>query len=183
MAGGFLYKLILSEENIRRTIARLAHEIIEKNKGLENVVLVGVHTRGVPLAKRLAEEIYKFENIRLPIGTLDFAFYRDDLGVLPAPPALKQSDIPKPLNDKTAILIDDVLYTGRSARAAIEALLAFGRPQSIQLAVLVDRGHRELPIRPDYVGKNIPTAKNEKVQVCLNEIDGQDSVSIVGEEN
>jgi pyrimidine operon attenuation protein/uracil phosphoribosyltransferase len=178
----FLYKQILSEEDIRRTIARLAHEIIEKNKSIEEVVLVGVHTRGVPLAYRLAEEIYKFEGVRLPIGTLDFAFYRDDLGELPMPPALKPSDMPVPVSGKTVILVDDVLFTGRSVRAAIEALLEFGRPQAIQLAVLIDRGHRELPIRPDYVGKNIPTAKNEKIQVRLSETDGQNDVCLESEE-
>ena len=177
-----MYKQILSEEDIRRTVARLAHEILEKNKGIEQVVLVGVHTRGVPLACRIAENIYKFEGVRLPIGTLDFAFYRDDLGELSTPPTLKHSDMPMPIGGKTVILVDDVLFTGRSARAAIEALLEFGRPQAIQLAVLVDRGHRELPIRPDYIGKNIPTAKNEKIQVCLYEIDGHDDVCLESEE-
>jgi len=177
-----LYKQLLSEEDIRRTVARLAHEIVEKNKIIEDIILVGVHTRGVPLAFRIADDIYKFEGIRPPIGTLDFAFFRDDLGELATPPLLKPSDIPVPISGKTVILVDDVLFTGRSARAAIEALLEFGRPNFIQLAVLIDRGHRELPIRPDYVGKNIPTAINEKVQVHLWEIDGKNDVCLLGED-
>ena len=177
----FLYKQILSEEDIRRTVARLAHEIVEKNQNIDEIILVGVHTRGVPLALRIADEMSRFENVRPPIGTLDFAFYRDDLGDLPVPPVLKPSDIPMPISDKTVILVDDVLFTGRSARAAIEALLEFGRPRLIQLAVLIDRGHRQLPIRPDYIGKNIPTAMNEKVQVRLSEIDGQNGVYLESE--
>jgi pyrimidine operon attenuation protein/uracil phosphoribosyltransferase len=181
-AGGFLMpeKVLLTSREIGRALARIAHEIVEKNKGAEGVVLVGMRTRGVPLAKRIAEIIQGFEGIPIPVGALDIGLYRDDI----SPSELKsanqnRTDIPASITDKRVILIDDVLYTGRSIRAAMDALVDLGRPQSIQLAVLIDRGHRELPIRADYVGKNIPSSKDEEIQVQLEEVDGVDGVVIV----
>jgi pyrimidine operon attenuation protein/uracil phosphoribosyltransferase len=157
-------KVLLTSREIGRALARIAHEIVEKNKGAEGVVLVGMRTRGVPLAKRIAEIIEGFEGTPIPVGTLDIGLYRDD--------------IPANITERRLILVDDVLYTGRSIRAAMDALMDLGRPSSIQLAVLIDRGHRELPIRADYVGKNIPSSINEEIQVQLEEIDGVDEVVI-----
>jgi pyrimidine operon attenuation protein / uracil phosphoribosyltransferase len=176
-------KIIMTAEDIRRTLARIAHEIIERNKTTENLVLVGLHTRGVPLAKRLAESIEKYEKTTLIVGALDFSLYRDDLDPAEAKTSLQRTDIPSDINSKSVILVDDVIYTGRSIRAAMDALIDLGRPRSIQLAVLVDRGHREMPIRADYVGKNIPTARHEKIQVHLIETDGSDEVAIVSPAN
>jgi pyrimidine operon attenuation protein/uracil phosphoribosyltransferase len=180
-AGGFLMpeKILLTSREIERALARIAHEIVEKNKGAEGVVLVGMRTRGVPLAKRIAEIIEGFEGTPIPVGTLDISLYRDDI----SPSELKSAnqshtDIPTSIADKQVILVDDVLYTGRSIRAAMDALMDLGRPRSIQLAVLIDRGHRELPIRADYVGKNIPSSQDEEIQVQLEEIDGVDRVVI-----
>ncbi len=173
-------KVIMTAEDMRRSLARMAHEIVERNKSGENLILVGMRTRGVPLAKRLAKEIASFEDVRVPVGALDFSLYRDDLGA--RQPQLKPTDIPESIAGKTIVLVDDVLYTGRSARAAMDALIDLGRPNVIQLAVLVDRGHRELPIRPDYVGKNIPTAQGEDVKVKLQETDGEDGVIITGQQ-
>ena len=172
-------KILLTSREIERALARIAHEIVEKNKGAEGVVLVGMRTRGVPLAKRIAEIIEGFEGIPIPVGALDIGLYRDDI----SPSELKSAnhshtDIPTSIADKQVILVDDVLYTGRSIRAAMDALMDLGRPRSIQLAVLIDRGHRELPIRADYVGKNIPSSKDEEIQVQLEEIDGVDKVVI-----
>lgn len=176
-------KVIVKAEDIRRTLARIAHEIVEHNEEVERLVLVGMHTRGVPLAKRLAADIRKFENVSIPVGDLDIGLYRDDLASLERQPVVHRTDIPVDINGRVIILVDDVLYTGRSIRAAMDALIDLGRPISIQLAVLVDRGHRELPIRADYVGKNIPSAHNEEVQVQLQETDGIDEVTIItGEE-
>lgn len=171
--------VILDQVAVQRTLTRIAHEIIEKNKGVEDIVLIGIKRRGHPLAKRLSELILKFEGIELPTGSVDITFYRDDLSTINDQPVLRSEDISVEIRDKKVILVDDVLFTGRTARAAIDALIHQGRPKMIQLAVLVDRGHRELPIRADYVGKNIPTSREEMVAVELTEIDGEDSVQIV----
>jgi len=154
----------------------MAHEIVERNNSLEKLVLVGMRTRGVPLANRLADDILTFEKIRIPVGALDFSLYRDDL--MARRPPIKPTDITEGISGRAVVLVDDVLYTGRSTRAAMDALVDLGRPEVIQLAVLIDRGHRELPIRADYVGKNIPTSLNEDVQVKLIETDGQDEVAL-----
>jgi pyrimidine operon attenuation protein/uracil phosphoribosyltransferase len=172
-------KIIMSAEDIKRTLARIAHEIIENNKSTEHLVLVGMRTRGVPLAKRLAANIESFEGKKTPIGALDFRLYRDDLPSSNRQPIVKSTDIPANVDSKAIVLVDDVLYTGRSARAAMDALIDLGRPCSIQLAVLVDRGHREMPIRADYVGKNIPSSRHEEIKVRLMETDGIDEVAIV----
>lgn len=172
-------KVIMTPEDIRRTIARIAHEIIERNKTLENLILVGMRTRGVPLARRLATSIKTFEGIDVPVGALDISLYRDDLDSLELKPLVKGTSIPAPVDGKSIVLVDDVLYTGRSTRAALDAIIDMGRPSSIQFAVLVDRGHRELPIRADYVGKNIPSARAEEVKVHLVETDGVDEVAII----
>jgi pyrimidine operon attenuation protein / uracil phosphoribosyltransferase len=171
-------KILMTAEDIRRTLARIAHEIIERNKSTEQLLLVGLRTRGVPLAKRLADNIQRYENSRLTVGALDFSSYRDDLNPAEARKALQHTDIPSDINGKSVVLVDDVIFTGRSIRAAMDALVDLGRPNSIQLAVLIDRGHREMPIRPDYVGKNIPSARHEDIQVRLNETDGKDEVVI-----
>jgi pyrimidine operon attenuation protein/uracil phosphoribosyltransferase len=176
-------KILMTAEDIRRTLARIAHEIIERNKSTDHLLLVGLHTRGVPLAKRLAENIGRYENSKLTVGALDFSSYRDDLDPSEARNALQRTDIPSDINDKSVVLVDDVLYTGRSIRAAMDALIDLGRPRTIQLAVLIDRGHREMPIRADYVGKNIPSARHEDIQVRLTETDGRDEVAIVSMPN
>lgn len=171
--------VILSTEDIRRAIRRIAHEIIERNRDLKGIVLVGIHTRGVPLAERLAAAIMEFEGQHVPVGSLDIGLYRDDLAQIDVGRArLQPTDVPTDIEGKTIVLVDDVLFTGRSIRAALDALADFGRPAAIQLAALVDRGHRELPIRADYVGKNIPTSMHEDVQVLLKETDGADEVRI-----
>jgi pyrimidine operon attenuation protein/uracil phosphoribosyltransferase len=171
-------KVIMTPEDIRRTLARIAHEMIERNKAIERLVLVGMHTRGVPMANRLAANIEDFANVKIPVGTLDISLYRDDLSSLELQPTVKNTDIPVSVDGKSIVLVDDVLYTGRSIRAAMDAIIDLGRPQLIQLAVLVDRGHRELPIRADYVGKNIPSSRHEDIQVKLKETDGVDEVAI-----
>lgn len=170
-------RLILSSEDLRRAITRIAHEILEKNKGSEDLVIVGLHTRGVPLADRLANIIESLEDTRPPVGKLDISLYRDDF-VGRAKPVIKSTELPVPIEDRVVVLVDDVLYTGRSIRAAMDALTDFGRARSIQLAVLVDRGHREVPIRPDYIGKNIPTSRDEAVSVKLEEIDNFEAVTL-----
>jgi len=172
-------KVIMTSEDIRRTLARVAHEIIEQNRVIENLVLVGMRTRGVPLAKRLASNIKSFEGIEIPVGALDISLYRDDLASLDLQPVVQRTDIPVDIDGKSIVLVDDVLYTGRSTRAAMDALIDLGRPRSIQLAVLIDRGHRELPIRADYAGKNIPSSRDEEIQVQLEESDGIDEVAII----
>ena len=176
-------KVVMTAEDIRRTLARISHEIIEHNKSTDNLVLVGIHTRGVPLAERLSANIAGFENSRLPVGALDFSSHRDDRNGADARAVFKNTDIPAGIDGKSVILVDDVLYTGRSIRAAMDALIDLGRPHSIQLAVLIDRGHREMPIRADYVGKNIPSARHEDIKVHLLEIDGTDDVSIISPSN
>ncbi|WP_062231659.1 bifunctional pyr operon transcriptional regulator/uracil phosphoribosyltransferase PyrR [Fictibacillus sp. FJAT-27399] len=172
--------VIMDEQAIRRALTRIAHEIIERNKGIENVVLVGIKTRGEYLAKRLAERIQNIEGKPVKVGDIDITLYRDDLKVKTEnlEPELKGTDIPVDIANKKVILVDDVLFTGRTVRAAMDAVMDIGRPASIQLAVLIDRGHRELPIRADYVGKNVPTSNNEIISASLAEVDGADEVSI-----
>ncbi len=172
-------KVVLNREDIRRAITRIAHEIVERNHGCDGIVLIGVHTRGVPIAKRIAANISLFEQAEVLVGDLDISLHRDDLLSLDVQPVLRPTNIPTDIEGKRIVLVDDVLYTGRSIRAAIDALIEFGRPQYIQLVVLVDRGHREIPIRADYVGKNMPTSRDEQVEVRLEEIDGTDEVVIV----
>lgn len=170
--------VIMDSEAIRRALVRIAHEIIEKNKGVEDVVIVGIRTRGVPLAQRIAAEINAIENCEMTVGMLDITLYRDDLSTLGYNPVVHGTDINFDLSGKHVVLVDDVLYTGRTIRAALDAVIDMGRPKTIQLAVLVDRGHKELPIRADYVGKNVPTSQKETIEVALNEIDGTDEVYI-----
>ena len=172
-------KVIMTEAEMRRALARIAHEIIERNGGVDGVVLVGLQTRGVPLAERLAAKLAELEGVEVPLGELDVTFYRDDLAVRDLQPIIKRTDIPVDIHDQRLVLVDDVLYTGRTIRAALDEVMDFGRPRNVQLAVLVDRGHRELPIRADYVGKNLPTAHDEKVRVRVAEVDGRDEVVII----
>ncbi len=172
-------KIVMTAEDIRRTLTRIAHEVVERNKTVDHLILVGMHTRGVPLARRLAANIKDFNGIEIPVGALDITLYRDDLSSLNLQPIVHRTDIPANIDGKSIVLVDDVLYTGRSTRAAMDALTDLGRPQSIQLAVLIDRGHRELPIRADYVGKNMPSARHEEIRVHLKETDGIDEVAIV----
>jgi pyrimidine operon attenuation protein/uracil phosphoribosyltransferase len=174
-------KVLLTAKDIARALARVAHEITERNRGAEDIVLVGMWTRGVPLANRIAQAIESFEGIPIPVGALDIGLYRDDLSPSELKSAVHSTNIPVDITDKHVILVDDVLYTGRSIRAAMDALIDLGRPKSIQLAVLIDRGHRELPIRADYVGKNIPSSRDEKIQVHLEEVDGRDGVTIMNQ--
>ncbi len=172
-------KSVLGSEEIRRALSRIGHEILERTDGARDVVLLGIPTRGVPLARRLADRIAQTEGLNVPVGSLDITLYRDDLRLKPAR-ALGPTEVPSAgIDGKIVILIDDVLFSGRTVRAALDALGDIGRPRAVQLAVLVDRGHRELPIRPDYVGKNLPTSKREVVKVALTEIDGADSVTIL----
>jgi pyrimidine operon attenuation protein / uracil phosphoribosyltransferase len=169
---------IVDAEGLKRIVTRIAHEIVERNKGIDDLVLVGIKRRGVPLAQRIAERIQEFEK-RAPVqGSLDITLYRDDLSMVAQQPVVGGSEIPVDVRGKVVVLIDDVLYTGRTIRAAMDALIDFGRPRSIQLAVVIDRGHRELPIRADYVGKNVPTSRREVIGVKLLEVDGVDSVVI-----
>ena len=179
-AGSPGWKAVLTPEEIRRALSRIAHEILERTHGGEGVVLLGIPTRGVPLARRLAERIGEFEGTQAPHGSLDVTMHRDDLRLRPAR-ALRRTEVPADgVDGKTVVLVDDVLFSGRTIRAALDALNDLGRPRAVQLAVLVDRGHRELPIRADYVGKNLPTASREVVRVLLEETDGEDSV-LLGE--
>jgi pyrimidine operon attenuation protein / uracil phosphoribosyltransferase len=170
-------KVVLDEDDVRRTLVRIAHEVVEKNAG-RPVALVGIHRRGAHLATRLHRLVCELLDADVPLGDIDIAFYRDDVATRPADPAVHSSNLGFRLEDYTVVLVDDVLYTGRTARAAIEALFDYGRPPRVQLAVLADRGHRELPIRPDYVGKNLPTARSERVNVHVSEVDGIDEVTI-----
>ena len=171
---------IMDADGIRRALIRIAHEITEKNKGVENVALVGIRTRGVPLAARIAEEIQKIENVKVPTGSLDITLYRDDLTTMGYNPVIHGTEIDFNVTGKHIVLVDDVLYTGRTIRAALDAIIDMGRPNSIQLAVLIDRGHRELPIRADYAGKNVPTSRRETVEVTLQE-EGKEDEVILGE--
>ena len=171
---------IMDEDGIRRALIRIAHEITEKNRGVENVALVGIRTRGVPLAARIAEEIRKIENVEIPVGSLDITLYRDDLTTMGYNPVIHGTEIYFDITGKHIVLVDDVLYTGRTIRAALDAIIDMGRPNSIQLAVLIDRGHRELPIRADYAGKNVPTSRRETIEVALQE-EGKEDEVILGE--
>lgn len=173
MAG----KQLLSADDIRRALVRIAHEVLERNHGAGSLVFVGMQTRGVPLAHRLAGLVREFEGVDVPVGSLDISLYRDDLAQRPRP-SLQQTHLPVTVTGQAVVLVDDVLFTGRTVRAALDAIADLGRPRTIQLAVLVDRGHRELPIRADYVGKNVPTAQDEAVEVHLREVDGEDVVTI-----
>lgn len=170
-------KQVLDSNDIARAVRRIAHEITERNRGAGEVILVGIHTRGVPLAQRIAAELAEIEGASIPVGTLDIGLYRDDLASRPAP-VLGRTEMPEPIAGRSVVLVDDVLYTGRTIRAGLGALADLGRPARIQLAVLADRGHRELPIRADYVGKNLPTSEKERVTVHLEECDGEDGVWI-----
>jgi pyrimidine operon attenuation protein/uracil phosphoribosyltransferase len=179
-SGRFVFKTgVFDRDDLRRAVTRIAHEIVERNHGASDLVLVGLYTRGVALARRLAEAVRSFEHVDVPVGTLDVAFYRDDIGLRPVQP-LGPTEVPD-VHGKVVVLVDDVLFTGRTARAALVALLELGRPRAVQLAVLIDRGHRELPIRADYVGKNLPTKTSEDVRVHMEEVDGgTDQVEIWG---
>ena len=170
---------ILDQAGIQRAVTRIAHEIVERNKGTHDLVLIGLRSRGVDLARRLAQELKIIDGADVPVGTLDVTLYRDDLGRVGIQPEVRKTEISFSINEKRVVLVDDVLYTGRTIRAALDSLIDLGRPRLIQLAVLVDRGHRELPIRADYVGKNVPTSRQEQVQVLLTEEDGVDGVLIV----
>ena len=170
----------MDADGIRRALIRIAHEITEKNRGVENVALVGIRTRGVPLAARIADEIEKIENVKVPTGSLDITLYRDDLTTMGYNPVIHGTEIDFDITGKHIILVDDVLYTGRTIRAALDAIIDMGRPNSIQLAVLIDRGHRELPIRADYAGKNVPTSRRETIEVALQE-EGKEDEVILGE--
>ena len=174
--------VVMDADRMGRTLARIAHEILERNRGLDDLAIVGIRTRGVPLAKRIARAIRDINGHDLPTGALDITLYRDDLmrHAAGAQPVIRRTEIPFSIDDQRILLVDDVLYTGRTIRAALDALIEFGRPLAIQLIVLVDRGHRELPIKADYVGKNLPTAPSQSVQVHLVETDGRDQVEILG---
>ena len=174
--------VVMDADRIARSLARIAHEVVERNRGIEELALVGIRTRGVPIARRIADTIREINGYQIPTGALDITLYRDDLMRHPVgpQPLVRRTEIPFSIDDKRILLVDDVLYTGRTIRAALDALIDFGRPKSIQLVVLIDRGHRELPIKADYVGKNLPTSLAQSVQVHLAEIDGRDEVEIQG---
>jgi pyrimidine operon attenuation protein/uracil phosphoribosyltransferase len=179
-AAGRLFMMapvrLLDGGEIRRAVTRIAHEILERNKGADRLALVGIAARGDDLARRLASEIARIEGAKVPVGVLDITFYRDDIGMRAEAPEVHETRIGFDITGKTVVLVDDVLFTGRTIRAAMDALVDFGRPTSVELAVLVDRGHRELPIRADFVGKNVPTRMDESVRVALQEVDGEDAV-------
>jgi pyrimidine operon attenuation protein/uracil phosphoribosyltransferase len=169
----------MDAKGVDRALARITHEILERNGGTENLAFVGIRSRGVDLATRMVAKTREIEGAEVPLGIIDITLYRDDLSRSAEQPELKETDIRFPIDDRAVVLVDDVLYTGRTIRAALDALMDFGRPRSVQLAVLIDRGHRELPIRADYVGKNIPTSPTEKVEVLIEERDGRDAVVVV----
>ena len=178
MSAAFAEKAVVMEsEEVRRALNRIAHEITERNKGINDVILVGIRTRGVPIAERLAKAISEIEGTEPPVGILDITLYRDDLSTLPSP-QVRSTELPIDINGKIVVLVDDVLYTGRTIRSALDAIMDIGRPKAIQLAVLIDRGHRELPIRADFIGKDVPTSKQESVSVKIDKIDGEDKVVI-----
>lgn len=177
-----MIKELLNKKDIERILSRIAHEIIEKNKGTENLCLVGIQRGGVHLAKRLAVKIKDIENADIMVGSLDISLYRDDIGIRKEQPVVRKTEMPCDITDKKVVLVDDVLFTGRSIRSAMDALMDFGRPAQIQLAVLIDRGHRELPIRADYVGKNIPTSRTESIEVQLEEEGLEDKVVVQAKE-
>jgi pyrimidine operon attenuation protein / uracil phosphoribosyltransferase len=169
---------IMDADDVRRALTRIAHEILERDRGSGRLVLVGIASRGDDLARRLTREIARIEGTEVPVGVLDITLYRDDIGLTPEAPELRETRIPFDPSDKVVVLVDDVLFTGRTIRAALDALIDLGRPQTIQLAVLVDRGHRELPIRADFVGQNVPTGRTDDVRVLIEEIDGRDAVVV-----
>ena len=169
---------LMSSQDMERAVTRIAHEVTERNKGAGNLALVGVHTRGVPIAEFIAARIAEFEGVNVPVGKLDITLYRDDLTEIALQPVVKKTEVPFDVHGMKIVLVDDVLYTGRTARAALDALIDMGRPAVIQYAVLVDRGHRELPIRADYVGKNVPTSSSEVIKVKLESVDGSESVEL-----
>ena len=171
--------VVMEADDVRRAVRRIAHEILERHRGADGVILVGIHTRGVPLAEAIAEAIDQVEGVKVPVGELDIGLYRDDLTRRPTP-RLSRTLVPVDLTDEVVVLVDDVLFTGRTVRAALDALLDLGRPRAVELAALVDRGHRQFPIRPDYVGKNLPTSADERVRVRLGETDGDTSVTVEG---
>ena len=175
-------KILLNSSDIERALVRIAHEILEHNKGAKNIAFVGIKTRGVPLAQRMARIIQGMERVEIPVGSLDITLYRDDVSSLGFKHVVQQTYVPFDITSKNLILVDDVFYTGRSIRAALDALIDLGRPETIQLAVLIDRGHRELPIRADFVGKNIPTARNEEIKVYVSEVDAVDKVVVLRQE-
>jgi pyrimidine operon attenuation protein / uracil phosphoribosyltransferase len=172
--------VVMDADRMARSLARIAHEIVERNRGVEDLALIGIRARGVPLAERLAAEIETISSVRVPTGALDITLYRDDLRrhAVGPQPVIRRTEVPFSIDDRLILLVDDVLYTGRTIRAAFDALIDFGRPRAIQLVALIDRGHRELPIRADYVGRNIPTSRQQSVQVRLKEIDGRDEVEV-----
>jgi pyrimidine operon attenuation protein/uracil phosphoribosyltransferase len=174
--------VVMDADRMARSLTRIAHEIVERNRGVEDLALIGIRARGVPIAERLAAEIEAISGVRVPTGALDITLYRDDLRRHAAgpQPVIRRTDVPFSIDDRLILLVDDVLYTGRTIRAAFDALIDFGRPRAIQLVALIDRGHRELPIRADYVGRNIPTSRQQSVQVRLKEIDGRDDVEVEG---
>lgn len=172
---------IMNEDDVQRALIRISHEIIERNEGVEDVVLIGIRRRGVPLARRLAEYIEEIEGTRVPFGVLDITLYRDDLTMRHDQPVIHETEVPFEMTGKKVVLVDDVLFTGRTVRAAMDAIIDFGRPSSIQLTVLIDRGHRELPIRAEYVGKNVPTSRKELVEVRVPEVDGGDPEVVIME--
>ncbi len=176
-------KQIFSADDIRRALMRIAHEITERNEGVADLVLVGIRRRGLPLAQRIAAALADIEGARVPVGVLDITLYRDDLSMRGAAPIVRATSIPVDITDRAVVLVDDVLYTGRTVRAALDALSDLGRPARIQLAVLIDRGHRELPIRADFVGKNVPTARDERVETVLREVDGEDDRVVIVRED
>ena len=169
---------IMDADDVARAITRIAHEILEKNRGSKELILVGIRTRGAPLARRIAEAMGGIEGTQVPVGILDITLYRDDLQLVAKQPVVGKTQISENVEDKVVVLVDDVLFTGRTIRAAMDEIMDFGRPKAIHLAVLIDRGHRELPIRPDYVGKNVPTSARETISVKLREEDGEDAVSV-----
>jgi pyrimidine operon attenuation protein/uracil phosphoribosyltransferase len=171
---------VMEPDDVRRALTRIAHEVLERDRGVSDVVLVGIADRGDDLARRLAHEIRRIEGVEIPVGVLDITFYRDDIGMRAEAPEVHETRIPFDVSGKTVVLVDDVLYTGRTIRSAMDALMDLGRPRKIQLAVLVDRGHRELPIRADFVGKNVPTSRADDVRVMIDEVDGQDGVVVEG---
>ncbi len=173
---------IMDSADFKRTLMRLAHEIIEKNDGIQNLMLLGIRRRGVPLAERLSNLIETIEGVKPPVGELDITLYRDDLSMVSPQPLVHKTVVPNPVNDSTIVVVDDVLYTGRTTRAALEAIFDLGRPVKVQLAVVIDRGHRELPIKPDFVGKNVPTSIKEVIEVRVTEVDSEDSVYIMEKE-
>jgi pyrimidine operon attenuation protein/uracil phosphoribosyltransferase len=169
---------IMDADDINRAIKRIAHEILEKNKGSRDLILVGIRTRGAPLAKRVADVMKAIEGTPVPVGVIDITLYRDDLQLVARQPVVGRTQIPVDMEDRVVVLVDDVLFTGRTIRAAMDEIMDFGRPKAIRLAVLIDRGHRELPVRADYVGKNVPTSARENILVKLSEIDGEDAVTV-----